>query len=33
MTLCFFNGRPEAKVHRAKDDQTPSEMKKVEDPF
>lgn len=31
--FCFFDGWPEAQVHRAKDDEAPSEMKGVEDPL
>jgi hypothetical protein len=31
--LCFFDGRPEAQVHGAEDNQTPSQMKWIEDPF
>lgn len=33
MTFCSLDRRPEAQVHRAKDDETPSEAKGVEDPF
>jgi len=31
--LSFFDGGPEAEVHRPKDDQTSSDMKGVEDSF
>ena len=33
ITLCFLDRGPEAQVHRAKDDETPSEGKGIEDPF
>ena len=33
IALCFFDGGPEAEVHRTEDDQTPPDVKGIEDPF
>jgi hypothetical protein len=33
ISLCFFDGRPEAEIHRPEDDQASSDMKGIENSF
>jgi len=33
IALCFFDGRPEAEIHRSEDDQASSDMKGMENSF